>query len=335
MPMVAELRVAGEPARSDQDGPRPPIKAEDVRLWLPSSLPAALASNETLSGLRKKEQRLRLAQLSDALAEIRRIRRVLAAVSEFSRMNVLGLGQRSMTRQQGLYTRFQDKQKRAAERYRAARAAMVALDPDGSWTTTYRPLLDADLRGPRREDDEVIASEGRYTPSWIWLTSLSARESAANSMNPADNDEFLQTMRAEWARCKARADRWDEEQALILEEMRRVIEYFQWKSQWWRNQAGRRSDVPARLKRGLRIYARKQAAVFDKLAMRTASFWVHELASMGLLPPWIRPYEKCARKVRPRRANGDVLDAEELGVGFAAEASDSDSDSEAGSDRDE
>ncbi len=154
-------------------------------------------------------------------------------------------------------------------------------------------------------------------------------------MNPADNEEFLQTMRAEWARCKARADRWDEEQALLLEEMRRIIEYFQWKSRWWRNQAGRRADVPARLKCGLRIYARKQAAVFYKLAIRTASFWVHELASIGPLPPWIRPYEKYARKVRPRGRNGmAVLDGEELDVAFGVEASDS-SDSEAGSDRDE
>ncbi len=115
--MVAELRATAGRTRSDQEGPRPAIKAEDVRLWLPSALPATLASNETLSGLRKKEQRLRLAQLSDALAEIRRIRRVLAAVSEFSRMNVLGLGQRSMTRQQGLYTRFKDKQLLNSELY--------------------------------------------------------------------------------------------------------------------------------------------------------------------------------------------------------------------------
>ncbi|RPD52385.1 hypothetical protein L226DRAFT_474292, partial [Lentinus tigrinus ALCF2SS1-7] len=303
MPRVAQLRAA-DLELTDSDGPRAPIRAEDACLWLPSALPPAFASNELLSGLRKKEQRLRLAQLSDALAEIRRIRRVLAAVSEFSRMNVVGLGQRLMTRQQGLYKRFQEKQKRAAERYRAARTAMVSLNPTGSWVCTFKPLLNSDLRGPRREDDEIVPSEGRYEPSWIWLTSLSIDESTGDRMHPADSEEFLETMRAEWARSKARADRWDEEERLLLEEMRRVIEYFQWKSRWWRTQATGQPNVSARLQRGLRVYAYKQAAVYTNLARRTASTWVHELASMGPLPEWIKPYEKDAKKVHPSRRGG-------------------------------
>ncbi len=333
MPMVAELRPADSVATgADTDRPQLPMKAELVPLWLPSALPAHLGSpSALLSGLRSKERRLREAQMADALAEIRRVRRILAAISEFSKMNVVGLGQRSVTRQQGLFTRFKDKQKRAAERYRAARVAMVRLDPAGGWQTTYRPLLDADLRGPRREDDEIIASEGRYQMSWIWLVSPSAR-SATDSNEPAGEEEFTETMRAEWARCKARADRWDEEKKLLLEEMRRVIEYFHWKARWWRDQAGRRGDASPRLRRGLALYAHKQSAVFEALARRTASFWVNFLRHMGPLPAWIQPYEDDARKVRSRKFPGATDDGEiDLGAGVESDSSsssDSDDDDE-------
>ncbi|KAI0746139.1 hypothetical protein C8Q76DRAFT_604722, partial [Earliella scabrosa] len=255
MPMVAQLRAAGQ---LGSDGTSPTlIKAEDVKLWLPSALPTQLLAADALVGLRVKEARLRTAQMADALADIRRVRRVLAAITEFQRMNVSGMGQRAVTRNLGLYDRFLVKQKRATQRYRDARSAMEALDPAGEWRATYKVLLDADLRGPRRSDDDVIPSEGRYEISWIWLTPQSARD-PRDQNQPASNEEF---------------------------------------------------------RRGLLIFAEKQAAVFDALAARTASFWINFLKRLGPLPAWIQPYESHARTVRPRR--GLVTSISELVEGEA------------------
>ncbi|TFK79078.1 hypothetical protein K466DRAFT_606418 [Polyporus arcularius HHB13444] len=329
MPLVAQLRTQAPTNPSEgPEGSQPVIKAEDMKLWLPSALPLHLASNETVSGLRTKEARLRIAQMADALADIRRVRRVMAAISEFTRMNVAGLGQRSMTRQQGLYTRFQDKQKRSVLRYRDARVAMEKLQPSGAWTAVYRPLLDEDLRGPRRDPDEIIESEGRYEVSWIWRTQVPSTQSQIDDEHALNDDsECIEMMRAEWARCKARAERWDEEKKLLLEEMRRVIAYFEWKASWWRDQARRRQAVSARLRRGLVIYAEKQAAVFEALAGRTASFWVNELHDMGPLPAWILPYEDLARKVGPRGRTTTVAMEPEENIADGADEQDSDSDS--------
>ncbi|KAI9068488.1 hypothetical protein FKP32DRAFT_1561583, partial [Trametes sanguinea] len=334
MPMVAALRASSSssssPSSSSPSSAHPSSvlpssvpKAEDVKLWLPSALPPSLILLESLHGLRKKEARLRLAQLSDSLDNIRRVRRVLAAISDYSKTHVAGSGQRPTTRMQDLYARFRTKEWRAVNRYRAAHEAMKALQPDGDWSSTYRPLLDEDLRGPRKDDDDLdsprFTSEGRYEISWIWLTPGANRTAALEPGNTASADEFSASMRAEWARSRARANRWEEEEKLLLEEMRRVLEYFKWRASWWREQAERRINVSVELQRGLSAYAEKQAAVFDGLASRCGARWYLFLKTLGPLPDWIHPFAASAKPYRPRRqfnlTSGEVLDSEEAASG--------------------
>ncbi|EJF56156.1 hypothetical protein DICSQDRAFT_20802, partial [Dichomitus squalens LYAD-421 SS1] len=98
--------------------------------------------------------------------------------------------------------------------------------------------------------------------------------------------EFQVSMRLEWAQAKARAERWRENERLVLEEMRQVIEFCGDRAAWWRRQKRRRSDIDPALQRGLSIYAKKQAAVSGNLAARCASFWVNYLKKLGPLPSW-------------------------------------------------
>ncbi|KAI0654576.1 hypothetical protein C8Q70DRAFT_876809, partial [Cubamyces menziesii] len=294
MPMVAPLRVTGAstpPASSSAPLPRP-SQPEEISLLLPSSLPPLYRSTDALAALLNKERRLRMAQMSDALEDIRHLRRILTGISEYMRFNVDGEGQRVTTRFRDLYSRFHAKVKRAAERYRAARAAVTVLDPSGSWTDTFKPLLDSDIRGPRREDDSRTTSDGRYEVSWIWLVPLGAPKSAnMDHTAPASAEEFTASMRVEWAYAKARAERWKEEERLLLEEMRRVVEYCEWKATWWRSQGTRRDgDAPVAVQRGLHAYAAKQADVWGGLARRSASWWIAYLKTLGPLPDWILPY---------------------------------------------
>lgn len=310
MPMVVPLRAS--PSTSFPAGSPPPLvaassKAEDVRLWLPSSLPSSLLV-DSLAGLRGKEARLRHAQLSDSLDDIRRMRRVLAAVADYNKTNVAGTGQRMTTRMQDLYARFRAKERRAVNRYRAAHAAMHALEPNGDWAITFRSLLDEDLRGPRKQDDDMgePASEGRYQISWIWLTP-GANTDTTNATRPATADEFSISMRTEWARSRARAHRWEEEETLLLEEMRRVVAFFTWRAAWWSDQVGRREGISVRLDHGLAIYARRQAAVFEGLATRCGVRWYTYLKTLGPVPSWIKPYADAALPYRPRRSLTKLL----------------------------
>lgn len=308
MPVVTPLRATSPGTLSASSASSPAVaaitKAEDVCLWLPSSLPSSLLSLESLNDLRRKEARLRVAQLSDALTNICRVRRVLAAISDFNKTHVAGSGQRTTTRMQDLYARFRSKERRAASRYRAAYSAMQALDPGGTWTNTYQVLRDEDLRGPRKHDEErdaTFISEGRYEISWIWLTP-GANGSSHEDARPANMDEFSTSMRTEWAQSRARAERWEEEEQLLLEEMRRVIAYFKWRAEWWREQAGRRGDVSSSLARGLTAYAEKQARVFEDLATRCGARWYSYVKSIGPVPQWLAGYAKLAKPDRARRS---------------------------------
>jgi hypothetical protein len=84
-------------------------------------------------------------------------------------------------------------------------------------------------------------------------------------------------LRVEWAKAKARADRWEEEVILLDEEMRRVLVFCGWKNTWWKEQIANRPEglagVSSELAEGLSAYAESQAAMETALAMSFAGKW--------------------------------------------------------------
>ncbi|KIK81650.1 hypothetical protein PAXRUDRAFT_155586, partial [Paxillus rubicundulus Ve08.2h10] len=49
--------------------------------------------------------------------------------------------------------------------------------------------------------------------------------------------------------------RWSEEISLLLEEMRHVIAFFEWKSVWWLEQSWRRELEMAEMSEAFMVYA--------------------------------------------------------------------------------
>lgn len=47
----------------------------------------------------------------------------------------------------------------------------------------------------------------------------------------------------EWAKSHTRAQWWAEELLLLVEEMRRVIVFLEWKANWWYAQGQRCTDI--------------------------------------------------------------------------------------------
>ncbi|KAH9916110.1 uncharacterized protein BXZ73DRAFT_53996, partial [Epithele typhae] len=337
MPIAAQIR-GSTPARTHTNPLQTPAAslpryvsnalAEYTQLLLPSAIPASLRSQLSLSML-DKAWRLRLAQADDSLDDIRRYLRILAGIREFSRLNVNGTGQRTTGRVRSVYWTFRDKIARAASRYRAARAALLALDPHGNWRTRLQDLRQDDIRGPGRPDDDNQTGEGRYQTSWIWLVPRASGE-ATGSCQDIDPSEVLDNMKYEWARSKARADRWSEEAQLLEEEMRRVIEYFEWKSGWWRKQGGRRVTDDAVLAMGLSVYAEKQAAIFTGLATRCATKWLPYLTTRPgkTVPSWTERYSEVAPRGAARQASAAYTSlhpniAEEVESDLSGDESDS------------
>jgi hypothetical protein len=106
-----------------------------------------------------------------------------------------------------------------------------------------------------------------------------------------DSEEQLDnSLEVEWAKSKARRDRWEEEVPLLVEEMSRVIRFHKWKAGWWRRQGKRRKKESADILHGVNAYAEKQAAIQEQLAQSSAIHWYPALVKNGIVPEWAEEY---------------------------------------------
>lgn len=165
---------------------------EDALLWLPSSIPVHARRRVSCKGLPKIEEKLRTVQLDNSLETIRHILRIKARMVAFKNKNYRG--QHEGTRSRTIIDCVHQKAQAAAEKYRAARSARLALTGPGQWENKHRVLLDADIRGYQdpnrlrpsagrrgvREDDEIDAIEALCTQEEV------ARSAEAAGAVPAD-----------------------------------------------------------------------------------------------------------------------------------------------------
>jgi hypothetical protein len=94
-------------------------------------------------------------------------------------------------------------------------------------------------------------------------------------------------MRVEWAKSQARCERWNEELMLVVEEMRRIPWYMEWKAQWWEQQATRRfEDGTVLLDMGCRAYAAKQAHICRSLGSKFRRMWKPLLDEQNCVLDW-------------------------------------------------
>jgi hypothetical protein len=122
---------------------------EDIPLYLPSSLSTTLHSQHHTAGifpgLLDKEVKLRIAQADDALAEVRRQRRIVTGLVLFKKLNLSGTGQKSNTHIRLLFKRFSNKTECIAERYRMAYQVLVKFNAGGDWCTRLKELHCEDI----------------------------------------------------------------------------------------------------------------------------------------------------------------------------------------------
>jgi hypothetical protein len=80
-------------------------------------------------------------------------------------------------------------------------------------------------------------------------------------------------LRVEWAKAGARADRWEEDVVVVDEEMRRVLQFCNWKAEWWLNQVPLRTGLPIPLAEGLKAYAEEQADLERRIHLAWTAKW--------------------------------------------------------------
>ncbi|KAG1793209.1 uncharacterized protein HD556DRAFT_1432380 [Suillus plorans] len=231
------------------------IESENCQLWLPSALCSKHKHcNERLLAT---EWDLQHAQAGDALEEIRQSLRLRDYMYTFKRDWIRG--QIANTRAQNALSRVESRAMAAADKYRAARAALSDLAcvlQKVGWEHRYKVLdKKTDVRGmsvPKRGE-----SEGRRQLSWIWLV-----EGIGD-----DEDETVQdSLRIEWCKARARSMRWAEEVELLQEEMRRVSCFLKWHATWWQKKIAAHALATAADNEGLSAYACRQAQLREDLA---------------------------------------------------------------------
>ncbi|RDX40751.1 hypothetical protein OH76DRAFT_1459407 [Lentinus brumalis] len=229
------------------------LEAQNIQLFLPST---ACITSVVPAVLLKHEWRLREAQAYDALGDMR-------GHLEYKDQHIRG--QREHGKTIDLIKSIEAKVALDTSRYRAAYAALMTLAGalgKVDWRGSLRPLNDDDIRHVSAGDGS--GSVGRRELSWIWQTS--GPLSTGTAVDPVVQENLQAALRVEWCKARARAQRWSEEVELLEEEMRRVIQYHEWRAGWWEQRVGTTfQDRPDYLE-GANAYAYRQASI--RRAMR-------------------------------------------------------------------
>ena len=198
---------------------------KNVKLWLPSALSPALRNTYCTNDLLQLEYRLRYAQATNALHDIRNLCRLFRVLATKTRSHIANT-QRTATRTRSLFDKVKIKLNQAVSTYRTSRNAIVSLAPNkefSPWKGSLLELHNSDVRGPGREESE---SASCFIQSWIWTT-------APDGLTSVEDSDLQAALRVEWCRVQERAKCHEEEVELIIEEMRRTLATFEWDAKEW------------------------------------------------------------------------------------------------------
>ncbi|KAJ7792839.1 hypothetical protein B0H14DRAFT_3094116 [Mycena olivaceomarginata] len=265
-PALANIRAREHEARARAANgqPIPGVTASNIELLLPSAIAATSAADKAEVGMKTSafmhEYRLRIGQASEALHDV--CRQLLVRTHLYQLKDDYSRGVRANMRSGDKIAALNHQIKRAAGGYRVARKSLVALGRElgrNEWESTLLPLAEEDVRGlpratfhdpERKKKKQKRRKTGRKEPpktSWIWVA-------RGESWKQGDDAAMNEAVRIEWAKTRARANRWAEEVDLLEEEMRRIDAFLRWRSGWWKERelirCGRAGELPEDGKEG-------------------------------------------------------------------------------------
>ncbi|KAJ7439025.1 hypothetical protein B0H11DRAFT_2254147 [Mycena galericulata] len=301
-PVVDALRAREDEARARiaKTQPIPGVPVYDLRLWLPSAImkqpeEARREQSIVMQDAQNYEYRLRVGQANESLHEIRRQLLVRTHLYKYKDVNAWGVRQNMRSSEK--IEVCNDRVRRMAAQYRAARGALVVLGrvlENDEWEKTLRPLADTDLRGmpratfadperqkgaPKGKKRRMQKRKGPKPPtevSWIWIAQ-------AEGAKPGESAAMNEALRIEWAKARARFLCWREEIDLLEEEMRRIQQFLTWRSVWWQDRVDVRGLPDGAQREGETAYALRQAKLSRDRCAKFAQLWSHlpELIATG------------------------------------------------------
>ncbi|KAF8897005.1 hypothetical protein CPB85DRAFT_1440109 [Mucidula mucida] len=229
------------------------LTAEETKLFLPSELKASQNPTTRAEGLQRKIQvgitlsKLRYRWARNALFRLRGHGVWENELKILDNTDVQGMNERMLT----------DEEARAAE------------------DLQNRGLINEFIPGPSSINAVVSKGKGRRRPSWIWA-SYAENMATDDSSNPVTQE----AIKIEWCKARARMLRWEEEIELLLEEMRRVAVYGNWKAAWWRARANAHPNASVALREGITGFATR-AAIWEEARVHEVEEKWQPLIKMG------------------------------------------------------
>ncbi|KAJ6525006.1 hypothetical protein B0H19DRAFT_1340096, partial [Mycena capillaripes] len=245
------------------------LRAQDTRLWLPSAI-GRKAQCDT--SLQQYEFELRIGQAFGALNEICDF--LLIRTQEYK------------YKDNGLHG-VKAKTRRVAEADRVAAAAAGAEDGRCPCPTIRIVWGRGEAAEKEEGEEEGRARSGGRMP---YGTRSGQRtrcpchgsgycrrlrvQGVMRTWSTMRTDRVA-ALRVEWAKVRARGMSYREEVDLLEEEMRRVVQFLDWRAKWWRSRLGLRAGMQpdAALPKGHATCVHKQAAYMSGLSQRFQEQW--------------------------------------------------------------
>ncbi|KAG2127943.1 hypothetical protein DEU56DRAFT_872715 [Suillus clintonianus] len=260
MPNVAAMRISDNATAANPSSIS--STAESFKLWLPSQIGRSLPCDQSLQ---RTEWRLRYAQGHDALRSLRSCLRAQTAILKHKDRHLRGQG--ANTRARNTLKAIDIRIESATRRYECN------LLNESGWQSSLRPLSRQDIRS--MSDILWGESEGRRKLPWIWNM-----RGAGGSEK--DDNGALEDMRIEWCKARARAMRWEEEVALLREEMRRIGAFLRWEARRWDERRNEVVPTDAEHEDGCVAYAHRQAHLRMQLAASFEANWAQTLSHLNV-----------------------------------------------------
>jgi hypothetical protein len=167
---------------------------EAMNLFLPSSFADDIIRRSICpESLTKIEEELRMAQMSEALANLRRQirKRMFAGLLK----NKNGNGQAYWLRSNSFISQIQASVREHQKEYINARKAMINLCPTGKWQETFRVLEEKDLRGiTEKSIREEEAQTLKRTREMAGMGESDDESDESDDEAEAEEDDWIQAI---------------------------------------------------------------------------------------------------------------------------------------------
>ncbi|KAG1743586.1 uncharacterized protein EDB91DRAFT_1080989 [Suillus paluster] len=201
------------------------IPAENMRLWMPSSVPPDQATFLGLAALQAEELELRKGQANNCLEKLCLAlgHKAIIYCQHFQSADSVWTGTRSKQEAQCCRLKIE----KYVRSYQRARSSMqrLGMDQDTLLDGAYQEILPEQLSVDKEVTEENRFGQGSDRLAWFWRVN-----NAQESQKDAWMDEFY---RVNWLKAKARWQRWEEELCLVQHEMGWTLSWFKHEQEEW------------------------------------------------------------------------------------------------------